>query len=96
MECSVGETRAASCTTAGKNLAAIPGSHTLAEAVLLGALTLFRLIGTKHVRHLLLILAAKRFRFIALTTTAGFQIKRGCGRFEKQTASLQSAPRIIA
>ena len=72
MECSVGETRAASCTTAGKNLAAIPGSHTLAEAVLLGALTLFRLIGTKHVRHLLLILAAKRFRFIALTTTAGF------------------------
>ena len=96
MEYSVGETRAASCTTAGKNLAAIPGSHTLAEAVLLGALTLFRLIGTKHVRHLLLILAAKRFPPYRAYHNSRFLIKRGCGRFEKQTASLQSAPCIIA
>ena len=43
------QTRSAFRTTASQNLAAIAGSHALHEAVLLLALTLFGLIGTKHV-----------------------------------------------
>ena len=44
----MGETGAAACTTTGKNLAAVGGGHSLAEAVLLGALALLGLIGTEH------------------------------------------------
>ena len=44
----VSQARAALCAAAGQNLPAIASGHTLAEAVLLGALTLFGLIGTKH------------------------------------------------
>ena len=50
---SVGQTSAALRTTAGQNLAAIAGGHTLTEAVLLGTLALLGLIGTKHGGHLL-------------------------------------------
>ena len=39
---------AALCTAAGKNLAAIGGSHSLAETVDLGSLTTAGLIGTLH------------------------------------------------
>ena len=44
----VGQTGAAACTTAGDNLAAVGSGHSLAEAVLLGALALLGLIGTEH------------------------------------------------
>ena len=44
----VGQASAALGTTAGKHLPAVGGSHSLAEAVLLGALTLLGLIGTEH------------------------------------------------
>ena len=37
-------------TAAGKNLAAVTGSHTLTESVLAGTLALLRLIGTLHRR----------------------------------------------
>ncbi len=44
------------CTTlgaaAGKNLAAVAGVHSLAEAVLLRAMTLLRLIGANQVKSL--------------------------------------------
>ena len=50
---SVGQTSTAPGTAAGQDLAAIRGGHTLAEAVLLRALALLRLIGTKHGGHLL-------------------------------------------
>jgi len=43
----VGETGAAACTTTGKNLAAVGSGHSLAEAVLLGALDLLGLIGAR-------------------------------------------------
>ena len=43
------ETDAAFCAAAGKDLAAVAGSHALAKPMLLGALTLFGLIGTYHV-----------------------------------------------
>ena len=43
----VGQTGAAACTTAGKNLAAVGSRHSLAEAVLLGALELLGLIGAR-------------------------------------------------
>ena len=36
-------------TTTGQDLAAVGGSHTLTEAVDLGAMTLLGLIGTNHV-----------------------------------------------
>ena len=42
----VGQTGAAACTTASDNLAAVGSGHSLAEAVLLGALELLGLIGT--------------------------------------------------
>ena len=45
---SVGQASAALGTTAGEHLAAILRGHSLAEAVLLGALTLLGLIGTEH------------------------------------------------
>ena len=44
----VGQTGAAACTTAGDNLAAVGSGHSLAEAVLLGALTLLRLERSLH------------------------------------------------
>ena len=50
---SVSQARAALGAAAGQNLAAIASGHALAEAVLLGALTLFGLIGTNHAGHLL-------------------------------------------
>jgi hypothetical protein len=45
---------AASCATTSQNFAAVTGAHALTEAVLLLALTLFGLIGTDHVSHLLI------------------------------------------
>ena len=44
----MGETGAAACTTAGNDLAAVGSGHSLAEAVLLGALTLLRLERSLH------------------------------------------------
>ena len=43
-----GQNLAASCTAAGQNLAAIGGSHSLAEAMDLGTMTIAGLIGTLH------------------------------------------------
>ena len=43
----MGETGAAACTTAGDDLAAVGSGHSLAEAVLLGALDLLGLIGAR-------------------------------------------------
>ena len=45
---SMGQAGAALSAAAGEDLAAVCGPHSLAEAVLLGALTLFGLIGTEH------------------------------------------------
>ena len=45
---SVAELSSAFCSTAGKNLAAVGSLHSLAEAVLLLALELLGLVGTKH------------------------------------------------
>ena len=44
----MGQASAALSTTAGQDLTAIGGTHSLAEAVLLGTLTLLGLIGTEH------------------------------------------------
>ena len=44
----MGQTSAALGAAAGENLAAVLGRHSLAETVLLGALTLLGLIGTQH------------------------------------------------
>ena len=44
----MGQASAALSTTAGQDLTAVGSSHSLAEAVLLGALTLLGLIGTEH------------------------------------------------
>ena len=44
----MGQSGSSLSATAGKHLAAISGGHSLAEAVLLGALTLLGLIGTEH------------------------------------------------
>ena len=49
----VGQARAALGAAAGQNLPTIASGHALTEAVLLGALTLFGLIGTNHAGHLL-------------------------------------------
>ena len=51
---SMGQTGATLRTTAGEHLAAIGGTHTLAEPVLLGALALLGLVGTEHAIHLFL------------------------------------------
>ena len=45
---SMGQASAALGTTASQHLAAVAGGHSLAEAVLLGALALLGLIGTEH------------------------------------------------
>jgi hypothetical protein len=45
---SMGQASAALSATAGQHLTAVLGGHSLAEAVLLGALTLLGLIGTEH------------------------------------------------
>ena len=50
----MGQTGAALGTAAGQNLTAIGGPHSLAEPVVLGALTLLGLIGTEHAIHLFL------------------------------------------
>ena len=44
----MGQTGTTLGTTTGQNLAAVAGGHSLAEAVLLGALALLGLIGTEH------------------------------------------------
>ena len=44
----MGQASAALSAAAGKHLPAIGGFHSLAETVLLGALTLLGLIGTEH------------------------------------------------
>ena len=49
-----GQNLAALCTTAGQNLTAVGSSHSLAETVNLGTVTLAGLIGTLHEIHLLL------------------------------------------
>ena len=51
----VGQAGAALRTAAGQDLAAVGGTHTLAESVLLGTLTLLGLIGTNHRVHLLFV-----------------------------------------
>ena len=50
-----GQNLAALSTTAGQNLTAVGSSHSLAETVNLGTVTLGGLIGTLHEIHLLLI-----------------------------------------
>ena len=45
---SMGQASAALSAAAGQHLTAVLGGHSLAEAVLLGALTLLGLIGTEH------------------------------------------------
>ena len=70
----MGETGAAACTTAGKNLAAVGSGHSLAEAVLLGALNLLGLIGARS-SHFVLppekILPAEPFAGLCTYSTAG-------------------------
>ena len=46
---SVGQPDSPLSTTPGQNFSAVPCPHALHEAMLFAALTLFRLIGTKHV-----------------------------------------------
>ena len=46
--CLGGQNLAALGTTAGENLTAVGGSHSLAETVDLGAMTLSGLVGTLH------------------------------------------------
>ena len=48
----IAELCSALCTAASKYLAAVLGGHSLAEAVLLGALALLRLVCSKHDWHL--------------------------------------------
>ena len=48
----MGQTGTTLGTTASKHLAAIGSTHSLAEAMLLGALALLGLIGTEHAIHL--------------------------------------------
>jgi hypothetical protein len=43
-----GQDSSAFCTAASKNLAAVGGSHSLAESMDLGAMALSGLIGTQH------------------------------------------------
>ena len=43
-----GQNLTALCTAAGQNLTAVSGSHSLAEAMNLGAMTLSGLVGTLH------------------------------------------------
>jgi len=50
----MGQTSATLCTTASEHFAAISGTHSLAETVLLGTLKLLGLIGTEHAIHLFL------------------------------------------
>ena len=83
----MGQAGAALGAAAGQHLAAIAGGHTLAEAVLLGALTLFGLIGTKHGGHLLITSQAGS----PGPTTALLQAAV-CGfASEKQTATARSS-----
>ena len=49
-----GQASSAFRTAAGQDFAAVAGLHALHEAVLLLTLTLFGLIGTDHVSHLLI------------------------------------------
>ena len=49
----MGEAGSALCSAAGKDLAAVCGCHSLAEAVLFLALTLLGLISTQHILALL-------------------------------------------
>ena len=50
---SVSQSLSALCTTSLENVSAVSGLHSLSETVLLLSLTLFRLISSKHVWHLL-------------------------------------------
>ena len=56
----VGQAGTALCTAAGKDFTPVAGSHALAETMLLGALTLFGLVGTKHREHLLRKISSRR------------------------------------
>ena len=58
----MGQTGAAFGAAACKHLAAIRGTHTLTEPVLLGALALLGLIGTDHLGHLLYEIQAENLR----------------------------------
>ena len=80
----VGQAGAALGAAAGQNLAAVAGGHTLAEAVLLGALTLFGLIGTKHGGHLL------SLESVFVTENSGWarDFLAGRGEFSQQYAIL--------
>ena len=50
----MGQASAALGPAAGEHLLAVGSPHSLAEAMLLGALALLGLIGTKHGGHLLI------------------------------------------
>ena len=70
----MGETGAAACTTAGNDLAAVGSGHSLAEAMLLGALDLLGLIGARS-SHFVLPpeknLPAEPFAGLCTYSTAG-------------------------
>ena len=66
---SMGQASAALGAAAGQNLTAVAGGHSLAEAVLLGALALLGLIGTNHLVHLPFVLPAVHPRGAPPTTT---------------------------
>lgn len=70
----MGEAGAAACTTAGNDLAAVGSGHSLAEAMLLGALDLLGLIGARS-SHFVLppekILPAEPFEGLCTYSTAG-------------------------
>ena len=71
---SVCQSLSALCTTSLENVSAISGLHSLSETVLLLSLTLFRLISSKHVWHLLadsfgsVSSHSRHFRFYTMTS----------------------------
>ena len=75
----VGQTGAAACTTAGDNLAAVGSGHSLAEAVLLGALDLLGLIGARSSHFVL--------------PPEKFYRQRPSGRCTYSTAGGENSPR---
>ena len=83
---SVGQTSTAPGTAAGQDLAAIRGGHTLAEAVLLRALALLRLIGTKHGGHLLVQVQTPSIGRRIQTGVTVQQQPFGCGLYTNSPA----------
>ena len=71
---SVCQSLSALCTTSLQNVSAVSSLHSLSETVLLLSLTLFRLISSKHVWHLLAdsyrkrIVHSRHFRFYTMTS----------------------------